>query len=457
MPSLPKHILNLLSTNKTSLGKHPAFPPDRDDMFTTYLLQETFDELCDKVDDIDYKTMKDELARIIGECKKIERKNKEALEQLCGKIINDIFQIPNDCIDLQIFLVDNVDVSNQRILPEKTNDFSFDNIQDMNNLSSEIYKRRILNSLVEGASMYYMNYFKKYINELYEINADLPSLYKKIIDYNNILIYCEKDHINKENIGNAGKVDVVISSRDTYPSIKAEGILMPILLEETIKGLLELSISNGLPEDFEKAKYVISKSDFKLAEMWDMRIGYPLWKLIENGMKDCGYEMTEVGINFFLMQLSEMDYETLNNSLQEIFAKTKKGKEILSDIADEILYEKDKDEFDDYIRTKNDSTVQLNDDDCFDAEELLWDNDDEECFTADELINDDIGHNLSPRINQKNNWDWIESEKPRKYRTFDERLDEVKKNLTEAEWNYHFSGKSNREHDMRPTYVPLLV
>lgn len=49
----------------------------------------------------------------------------------------------------------------------------------MNYLSGEIYKRRMLNALVAGASMYYMNYIGNYIKEIFEINPDLPSLYKK--------------------------------------------------------------------------------------------------------------------------------------------------------------------------------------------------------------------------------------------------------------------------------------
>lgn len=83
-----------------------------------------------------------------------------------------------------------------------------------------------------------------------------------------------------------GKVDVNLSSSDNIVSIKSQGILMPILLEETIKGILELAISHGLPKNSAKAQYIISKSDFKLAEMWDMRIGLPLWEHILGCLKN---------------------------------------------------------------------------------------------------------------------------------------------------------------------------
>ena len=81
--------------------------------------------------------------------------------------------------------------------------------------------------------------------------------------------------------------------------------------------------------------------------------------------------MMEFGINFFLMELAEMDCETFNASLQEIFAKTKKGKQIISEMVNNIIYHKEQDEFDDYIQNKNDELIQINDDEYFTPEELM--------------------------------------------------------------------------------------
>jgi hypothetical protein len=73
------------------------------------------------------------------------------------------------------------------------------------------------------------------------------------------------------------------------------------------------------------------------------------------------------------MELSEMGCDTFNKTLQEIFARTRKGKELLEDIFEHIMYNKEKDDFDDFIKTRNDSTVQINDDECFSPEELITD------------------------------------------------------------------------------------
>jgi hypothetical protein len=194
MATLPKHILKALRDNKTSLGEHPSFPPEEEEKFVVNLISKTFEQLTEKNDVNDYETLKEDLGKIIGECKKLERNNIQALEKLCSEIINDMFQIPQDTLKIEANIVDKIDTKAERLVPEKTSDdFSFDDIDDMNNLSDEIYKRRMLNALVTGAAMYYMKVIGEYIKEVFEINSDLPALYKKLIDF--FLKHCFRSQI----------------------------------------------------------------------------------------------------------------------------------------------------------------------------------------------------------------------------------------------------------------------
>ena len=124
MSTLPKHILNALKNNSTSLGEHPSYPPEEEEKFIICQTQKTFEELSQKVNNLDYETLKSELARILRDCKKIERNNIQALEELCANIINDMFQIPSDTIEIESNIVDKVDTSSERLIPEKTTDFS---------------------------------------------------------------------------------------------------------------------------------------------------------------------------------------------------------------------------------------------------------------------------------------------------------------------------------------------
>lgn len=368
MSNLPKHIITALRDNKTSLGEHPSFPPEDEERFIIRLIQKHFDKISENEENSqDVESMKRKLSEIITQCQKIESNNKEVLEKLCVDMITQMFKIPQDTLNIDAKLVTQVAPSKQRLIPEETTDFSFEDIDDMNYLTEEIYKRRMLNALVAGASMYYANNIKKFIGDIFEINSELPSLYKNLLHYNNLLLYYVKDTLQNKGNTEGGKVDVMIGTFDSVTQIKSEALLFPILVEETIKGILELAISHGLPKNREKANYVMCKADFKLAENWDLRLGYPLWSIIAEYMKD--YE--DVEPNFVLMELAMNDAETFNKNLKEIFARTKKGKMIMDQLLQGIIHKKEQDNFDDYIQSKNDEIMIT--DDCFTSEELISD------------------------------------------------------------------------------------
>lgn len=368
MAQLPKHILNALQNNQTSLGEHPAYPPEEEEAFIVNAMANKFTELCANKEITDIERLKNELGKLIKQCRQIEENNTPALEELCMDIVTELFSIPEDTIQIDVKLVGEVNDDNQRLLPEKTEDFSFDSIEDMNYLSGEIYKRRMLNALVSGAAIYYSNNISTYIKELFEIDSELPALYKKILKYNELLLFFEKDKLTEDDgTIEAGKVDVTMDMPQNMVKIEAEGIMFPILLEETIKGVFELAIAHGLPEDRKKAEYIIKKSDFKLAEIWDMRLGITLWDIIAKQIE--GLDTVEP--NFFLMTLSELPVDKFNDCLREVFGKTKRGQRILQNIIEKILSEKDKDEFNDFIQQGNDG-FQI-EDGYFTSEELIAD------------------------------------------------------------------------------------
>lgn len=370
----PKNIIDIVISNKTSLGDNPALPPELEEKFLVFLVNDHYNELSTHFDSIDIDELTQDLNKTIVECQRLESKSKEALEKLCSDVVNELFNIPNETISMDMKLVDKVDTKQVRMVPENSSDYSFDSIEDMNNLTSEVYKRRLLNALTVGAAMYYAESVENYAEHLSKIDGRLPHMYKKIMCINDLLLFHTKQKLNNKQT-DGGKVDVYISNQEQPVKISAEGLMFPVLLEESIKGLLELSISHGLPKEREKAEYITSKSDFKLAELWDQRLGIPLWKRIEKVFEGINEDPLEVGLNFIFMELSQLQPNHFNSVMQEIFADTKAGKSILSQICDNIHYQKERDDFDDYMNQQNNvEQYQINDEE----------------FTSDELINDDL-------------------------------------------------------------------
>ena len=99
-----------------------------------------------------------------------------------------------------------------------------------------MYKRRLLNALIEGASENYAYNVGNYIKEIYKINPELPGLHEKIVRYSDYLMYALDETSLRTSKGTDGTVEVRLNAEPKVISIKAYGTLFPILLTKRDKG-----------------------------------------------------------------------------------------------------------------------------------------------------------------------------------------------------------------------------
>ena len=314
-----------------------------------------------------------QLNELLTKCQELEQGSIEALEKLCSNMCATIFNIPEDTIDIEGTIVGECDMSNYRMVPEKDSDYQFEDIDDMKQLSDEVYKRRMVDALMCGASLYYANNLEYYIQEIYKINPELIDLYKQIFKLNNALLFNQRDTVNIIQKSNTGRVSVNVKNYDDRINIEAEGIIFPVLLEYSIRGILEVAALHGLPKDRERAAYIMGKADYRLAENWDMRLGVPLWNIIANQIKELGADITEVGANFIIREISKLEPNIFNEYLQNAFQGTKKGIRMTKDIIETIQYNKELDDFDNFVQVNN-GKYPIND--CYTSQELLSEVDD---------------------------------------------------------------------------------
>ena len=369
---LPDYILDALKNNETSLGNNPAFPPGiTGGRFLDSLLSKRFSELSAEFEGKPVKQIKSELYSDLNKCKEIERSCKPALEKLCGDIVKDLFRFPEDTITIDMEISETPSPHKMRVEPDNGDGFEFDSVEDMGNLSSEIYKRRMVDALVEGASEYFAYNVQNYVQELFKIQPELPSIYTRIIKSSQFLTLKEDDTGIDASTNEGGYVIVKVGQVDEMPSIEARGAVFPILLQQVVKGVLEIAVLGGLPKDRKKARFVMSKADFGMAEKWDSRLGYPLWCKIANAVEKSGNNLEDVGYNFVLMELADANIDVFNKTLQEVFANTGKGTKIVGAMCNYINRNREQDEFDDYIQQQN-SKYPI-EDGYFTAEELIRD------------------------------------------------------------------------------------
>ena len=352
--SFPGDIADAVYKNKTSIGNNPALPNIFEKGYVEKLVEKRFkgcvDELkkIGEIDDVPDTDMQTVLGKLVLKCQKLEEPHRPELEKIVANYLIDLFGIPDDSIQMELSLVDDVDLSSSSIKldPADGDEFiEYEDVLDAESIKDEVYKRRLIDAISMGAGMKISSNIKDYMKEIYEINPTLIDLYRKILALNDYLLFTKEDiGMTEEDKHQFGTVEVVLGQVEESPKILAQGVIFPILLSEAVRGLMELFASHGLPQEFEKAQSVLSKSDYLKAEPWDMRIGPALWEIVSdsfgNGVK------TDL-IPYLYKRISQLPVKKFNFFMREVLAKTRKGKRMMAKIAEKAQYEKEYSGFED--------------------------------------------------------------------------------------------------------------
>lgn len=361
---LPKFLFNKVKEHKTSLGNNEAFPPEEDFPFDYKVLKKRFNEVYNNLQYLETPTdniqdIKNRLSELLETCKRIEEPIRPYLIKICENFVNKQLQTPDETIILKCELVNELHPNNSvRLMPEDSDarDFDFEDLNDFNNVSKVILKRRLINSLIQGIAHNCNKYGQDELNQqLSELNDKLPYLYKEISIINDFLLFVEEEKITDEKPSQGACVEVMLGGNGEKTEINVQGLIFPYLLQETFRGFFELFASHGLPEDNNKANYIIRQSDFLLAEPWDLRMGVGLWDIISENIDDARI------LPYFFTTLCELPVDEFNESLKEVFAKTKRGKLFVKELSEESKHYAEMNSFIDTIKQRNADVAVLND------------------------------------------------------------------------------------------------
>lgn len=352
---LPQFLFKLVKTHTTSLGDNEAFPTSDEYPFDYILLKERYNEVCDAIDDIGLESLDEdylmsELSSLVTKCKELETPVRDALEKVCENALNKLFAIPEESINMTFKLVDRVKFKSPiRMRPESSDSlkYNFKDIADIDLSNKAIGKRRFIDALIQGASYIYANVEGLYIDDIDRINPELPRLYRKIRIINDFLLFTKKEEMSDDKPMQGSYVETHLGIDDAKTTIKAQGIIFPLLFHEAIKGLFELFSAHGLPQDREKAQYIIRKADFVLAEPWDLRLGVGLWRMIFGGVEDTNM------IPYMFTSFVKIPTDEFNLSVKEILSNTEKGNEIINALMTDAEYDNGYQQFTNRINARN--------------------------------------------------------------------------------------------------------
>lgn len=394
-------IIAKLAVNNTPLTKIP-FPKNFTEPYINYqelLASERYKQVIENVrkytDITDvYKGMNRNMQISLNEMMDayqrvatIESFHIPELEKLAVKIVLNEMGIPEGAIEIDAKIIQYGQID--------TNDFNKENISELDNnpvevniddntpeiprefdeeeLNLERAKRRLINAIIQGASkrghyMYHLAY-----DELMEIFGSeyLMKYYGIMMSINDLNYWQMSDNmIGGLSNSVAGKCEVQRPSENEEESeeeptakIIVRGITFPVLLHELIKGIMELFSHQGEPNDKELFIEVMKFEDTLEKEMWDLRLGAPIWDKIRSQFPDDLMEEENKELqNYLLVDLFKLPAKEFLMVMREILSESDKGKKLLNDMLNIINKRLREEDYEDIISKFQKDVDGLDDD-----------------------------------------------------------------------------------------------
>jgi hypothetical protein len=343
-----------LAERKHSLGKHPAIPEGDENNFEQKIMGKRFSEVVNRykrafdVEDIDNSKLMTQMMPMVHETMALEAKHKKDLEALAEKMIREEYDMPEDIVEIKAKLSPNIMLEGTKKHPKpKSNDYQFESHEDMVNAKDEVYKRRFLNAMIQGAAKKTNHMFHMVDDELTNMDPRLLNRYSKVMSAADYMYYIIP---KMDNGTNGGVVKVTFPTAENPKAvIEAEAMIFPVLIHELVKGVMELLSAHGLPKDKKLGDYVVDKADFLAAEPWDMRIGPALWDRFTDCVDSDDFHLKHQ----LYMELASMPVKEFNENMREILAGTNKGKKVVKEIMDRVKQELQEEEFDNAMNELN--------------------------------------------------------------------------------------------------------
>ena len=361
----PDFLMDAVKGNATPIGDCKYIYGN----FIENSLRKRYDEILGFFNDDISEHSNDEvyskLSKLFSRCMKKEEPIKDNLQSICYNKIVEKFEIPDGAVNLECSIAEIPQGARLHIKPD-TDEAEYDSVDAIESNDLDIAKKKIINMMIYGCSYRLTEeIMSELVNDIFSLDEELPHLYSQIMKINDYLVFVSNVKIEDKDHKQGGTVEVKLAKEeDEIPAIKATGMILPILIHETISGLIELIATNGLPDDKESARRILNVSDAIENEPWIMRLGQAFWDPI-SGETSISTDM----VPHIMLSLSCMDSERFMSLIREMTAGTRKWRNEISSILSQAEYNKEYSDFETDLATKRKENVIA--DSYFTEEELM--------------------------------------------------------------------------------------
>jgi hypothetical protein len=230
----------------------------------------------------------------------IESNNKNELESLAIQLVKKEMGLNDDDFIFDAKIVGMGQIDTDDFNTQMGNEPNLDEVEIEKNLFSDLEtlnlqraKRRLINSMIQGASKKGHYMYQLVPEKIREITGSetLLNLYSVLMSVNDTLYWQLSNEQMKMMMGGGGGAASIggkesVDRNTNPPTIYARAINFPVLVHELIKGVMEVLAIKGRPTDDEGNETdfedVESSEDTLEKEMWDLRLGPAIWERIRN-------------------------------------------------------------------------------------------------------------------------------------------------------------------------------
>jgi hypothetical protein len=355
-----------INQRETPYKEHPALPQDGDRDFIEMITSQRFKDSVDKVRRFLGDTtpiqgnnpMMGLMSSVMGslrQIKQVEVQNKEYLENLAVDLVKKELGIPEGQLQFDVELVngpmgasegmqtqpeqpDEEDVEEAFKESEEHQEEMEDFMDSMEKFNLEKAKRRMINSLVQGAAFKGGHMYTLVSDEINRLSPNLLNLYGVTQSLMEHLYWLYPDMENMAG-GGGGQMGQSESDPETDPpTIKAKAFTFPLLVHEIVKGIYSLYGDQGLPNDPVQRSMVVGAEDTLPAEIWDSRLGPIFWEKFRESWPDKLYEEDQRHLQQYLfMKLSQLEAKDFMVLAKAIVADKPEAKEVINRMVNEIV------------------------------------------------------------------------------------------------------------------------
>lgn len=345
-PSSSQFWSKLPQNKKHIFGKHPIFAlhgldkAKRSWQAGVDGLKKLYPDLTNIPNPQLMQRIRELVTRAFRDIMHIERPHAKQLENLAVDLVHKTWNVPKKLLLAKLSKPTHLgqDGDDEPDDHEDTADDIAD--YDLESYRDLINKRLTLNTMTQGAAVHNMYTIHHMAAErLREISPELLDLYSKFAVGANTQ-YWLIDFAALANLANFAGGGVKLSRDGDEIKINAQAMIFPVLVQELVKGVMELLTLHGMSDlDEQQYETVMRHADKLEYEPWQIQVGTELWKAFLKIIPR-GFPIHEI-IPILSRQSPKFIHDLLSDTLDDIRSNRdpENARRVLSNMVNELREE----------------------------------------------------------------------------------------------------------------------